>query len=90
MGDKRWRALSEVERQRVVDKIRDKWLEDRIGTVPADVTYDRWLRSQPIAFQDEVLGRSKAILFRKGLSIDRFVDRKGRELTVQELKGLLE
>lgn len=90
MGDNRWRALTEVQRQRAVDKIRDKWLSDRIGTVPADVTYDRWLRSQPIAFQNEVLGRSKAILFRKGLNIDRFVDRGGRELTIQELKGLVE
>jgi hypothetical protein len=90
MGDNRWRTLSEVDRQKAVDALRDKWLVDRIGTVPADITYDGWLRTQPIAFQDEVLGRSKATLFRKGLSLDRFVDRTGRELTVQELKGLLE
>ena len=90
MGDNRWKSLSEVDRQKAVDALRDKWLVDRIGTVPADITYDGWLRTQPIAFQNEVLGRSKATLFRKGLPIDRFVDRTGRELTIQQLKELLE
>jgi len=56
------------------------------GQVPADTTYDAWLRRQSREFQDEVLGERKAALFREGVKVDRFVDRRGRELTLDELK----
>lgn len=56
------------------------------GQVPADQDYDTWLRKQPRAFQVEVLGETKAKLFRAGLKMDRFVDRKGQEFTLDELK----
>lgn len=56
------------------------------GQVPADQDYDTWLRKQPKSFQDEVLGATKAKLFRAGLKMDRFIDRKGSELTLAELK----
>lgn len=56
------------------------------GQVPADQDYDTWLRKQPRAFQVEVLGETKAKLFRAGLKMDRFIDRKGSELTLDELK----
>jgi SPP1 gp7 family putative phage head morphogenesis protein len=56
------------------------------GQVPADQDYDAWLRRQPRDFQDEVLGKTKAKLFRAGLKMERFVDRRGNELTLDELK----
>lgn len=56
------------------------------GQVPASLTYDAWLRKQPAAFQDEVLGPTKAKLFREGLAMDRFVDRSGHEYTLDELR----
>jgi len=56
------------------------------GQVPADQTYDGWLRKQPKAFQDDVLGVRKAELFRGGLKVDRFVDRSGQEFTLDELR----
>lgn len=57
------------------------------GQVPADLTYGEWLKKQPAAFQDDVLGPSKAKLFRQGgVPVDRFVDRAGRELTLAELR----
>lgn len=58
------------------------------GEVPGDLSYSDWLRRQPKAFQDEVLGTTKAALFRKGeLPLDRFVDlRTGREYTLDELR----
>ena len=90
IGGRVWGSMSAEDRQRAVDAVRDKWLRDRIGTVPSDLTYDGWLRRQPVEFQNEVLGRAKAVLFRKGLKIDRFVDRGGRELSVPELRKLLE
>jgi SPP1 gp7 family putative phage head morphogenesis protein len=57
------------------------------GQVPGDLTYGEWLKRQPAAFQDDVLGTSKGKLFRLGeLPVDRFVDRAGRELTLAELR----
>jgi SPP1 gp7 family putative phage head morphogenesis protein len=57
------------------------------GQVPADVTYQEWLMKQPAARQDEILGVSKGKLFRDGgLTLDRFVDRKGHEFTLAELR----
>jgi SPP1 gp7 family putative phage head morphogenesis protein len=57
------------------------------GQVAGDVTYNDWLRRQPVEFQDDVLGVAKARLFRQGgLTLDRFVDRAGREYTLDELR----
>tara|TARA_R100001443_G_scaffold115333_2_gene132853 strand:+ start:3535 stop:4581 length:1047 start_codon:yes stop_codon:yes gene_type:complete len=56
------------------------------GQVSTELNYDRWLRQQPKEFQNEVLGISKAKLFRAGLEMDRFVDRKGNELNLNQLK----
>lgn len=56
------------------------------GQVAADLDYDAWLRRQPVAFQDDVLGVSKAKLFRAGLKMDRYVDRAGQEYTLEELR----
>ncbi len=68
----------------------DKWARGRIrelvGPVPASETYQTWLTKQSKAFQDEVLGETRAKLFRQGgLTLDRFVDHSGRELTLREL-----
>ena len=57
------------------------------GQVSSELNYDRWLRKQPVDFQDEVLGKSKAKLFRSGgVALDRFVDNSGREYTLAQLK----
>jgi hypothetical protein len=55
--------------------------------VAASVTYQDWLKRQPKEVQDDILGVSKAQLFRKGdLPLDRFVDRAGHEYTLDELR----
>jgi SPP1 gp7 family putative phage head morphogenesis protein len=57
------------------------------GQVAASVTYQDWLKRQPKEVQDDILGVSKAQLFRKGdLPLDRFVDRAGHEYTLDELR----
>ncbi len=56
------------------------------GQVADSTTYDSWLRKQPREFQDEVLGSSKADLFRSGLTLDRYVTRAGKEYTLDQLK----
>lgn len=50
-------------------------------------SYEDWLRRQPTEVQDQVLGRTRARLWRAGeISIDRFTDSRGRILTLEELK----
>jgi len=59
------------------------------GAVPAKTTYPEWLKKQPIAIQNEVLGKGKARLFRRGkVKFDRFVDPTGKALTLIELEAL--
>jgi SPP1 gp7 family putative phage head morphogenesis protein len=60
-------------------------IRELTGTVPASTTYDQWLRSQSASFQDDVLGKGKAKLFRDGLTLDKFVDDTGREFTLAQL-----
>lgn len=56
------------------------------GQVPGDMNYEQWLKKQPGDVQNDVLGKTKADLFRKGgLPLDRFVD-DGRMLTLDELR----
>ncbi len=68
-------------------RVRRRFIDGNIGQVPASQTYQQWLKRQPKGFQDEVLGKSKAKLFRKGgLSLDRFVDASGQEYTLEQLR----
>lgn len=54
--------------------------------VPVSVSYEDWLRRQPVRFQNDVLGVTKGKLFRQGnLSLDRFVDSSDRELSLFEV-----
>jgi SPP1 gp7 family putative phage head morphogenesis protein len=56
------------------------------GQVPADVTYGQWIKRQPVEFQNEVLGKGKATLYRRGVvPIEKFIDNKYRPLTLDKL-----
>lgn len=73
----------------------DAFARDRrrqlIGQVPAAKTYNSWLKSQTKEFQDEVLGPTRAEMFRKNeITLDKFVARDGDVLTLDQLrrKGL--
>jgi len=58
------------------------------GRVPADQTYDEWLRRQPKEVQEDALGKTKAKLFRDGMKIEKFSDPKsGRTYTLDELRA---
>ncbi len=55
--------------------------------VGGDVTYSGWLKRQPAAFQDDVLGKARGALFRRGkLPIEKFTDRRGATLTLDQLR----
>lgn len=68
----------------------DKFARGRVreltGQTPSSTTYQQWLGRQSKSFQDEVLGKTKARLFRDGgLQLDKFVNRAGDELTLSQL-----
>lgn len=59
------------------------------GQVSATETYGTWLKKQPATVQDEALGPTRGALFRNGgLSVDRFTNRAGEELTLNQLRML--
>lgn len=50
-------------------------------------TYAQWLKRQPAATQDDILGPARGKLFRSGkLTVDRFVDMKGKRIPLAELQ----
>lgn len=57
------------------------------GQVPADMTYEQWLKKQPADRQDQVLGPVRGKLFREGrLPLEAMYDDKGQFLTIEELR----
>lgn len=67
---------------------RGKKVRELAGQVPAAQSYQEWLKGQTKAFQEDVLGKAKAKLFREGgLTLEKFVDRKGKEYTLKELRS---
>jgi len=60
------------------------------GEVPAVQKLGEWLRGQPIATQESILGKAKAALFRRGVvPIKRFVDVPTlRPLKLRELERI--
>ncbi len=60
-----------------------------IGQVTGATKYENWLKRQPVAFQEEVLGKKRAKLFRSGdITLDKFMDEKYRVIPLKELRKL--
>jgi SPP1 gp7 family putative phage head morphogenesis protein len=56
------------------------------GAVPEKTNYRKWLKTQPKAIQDKVLGKTKAELFRSGrVSISKFVGKDLKPLTLKQI-----
>lgn len=58
------------------------------GQVPDTTTFGEWLKKQPVGVQEEVLGVTKAKLFRQGLPIERFTDANLKPLNLSQLRKL--
>lgn len=85
-GDAKWKRMTPKQRNSAIKVEREAWGQRVVGTVPNDVSYNTWLKRQPVGFQDDVLGATKGKLFREGgLSMDKFVDRTGQELNLSQL-----
>lgn len=60
-----------------------------VGEVPAQQNYSQFLKAQTKDFQEEVLGVTKARLFRQGgLPLEKFINTAGKELTLDQLRRL--
>lgn len=57
------------------------------GIVPTATTYADWIKRQPVAVQNEILGSKRAAAMRSGrVQWDDLFDDKGRWLTLDDLK----
>lgn len=76
--EKRLDGLRGPQRRRAIDRM--------VGRVPAETTYQQWLKGQSASFQDEVLGPTRGRLFRAGeLDLKGFVDNSGEQWTLRQL-----
>lgn len=50
-------------------------------------SYQEWLARQPEAVQNDILGPKRARLYRAGMGVDKFVDRAGETLTLDQLRA---
>jgi len=58
------------------------------GPVPADLKYDDWMRRQPAAVQDEILGPGRAELFRSGqVSLRDMIRQDGTVVRLDQLRS---
>jgi SPP1 gp7 family putative phage head morphogenesis protein len=58
------------------------------GQVPKDQSFGDWLGKKPVAFQDELLGKGKAQLWRDGkIALTDLVNQDARPLTLAELRA---
>lgn len=68
------------------DEYARRRVRELTGTTPAKTTYEEFLNRQTVGFQNEVLGKTRAELFRAGgLKLDRFTDSEHMPLSVHEL-----
>ena len=68
--------------------IPDRTQSSQYGQVPADWTYNDWLKHQSVTVQNEILGDARANAYRKsGESINKFID-DGRFYTLKELREI--
>lgn len=58
------------------------------GEVPNASTFASWLKKQPAATQDEVLGPTRGRMYRAGqVGVEGFLNNKGKLLTLDQLKA---
>lgn len=79
-------SATSAQLQGLTGQARRRALDRMIGRVPASTTYQQWLGTQTVSFQNEVLGTTRARLFRKGeIDLAGFVDGSGQQWTLREL-----
>ena len=86
---KDWTAKSKRTQNAIIDSMRKDWAKKFVGGVPNNYNYETFLQNQSEAFQNRVLGKKRAELFRLGnLNLNSFSDSQGRVLTLRQLFDL--
>lgn len=85
-----WDEFSGERKRAEVERIRQEIWDTKVGRVDRKLSYDDWLRTRSREFQDDTLGKEKADLFRKGLTLDKFVDNIGKPISLSTLKAKYE
>lgn len=81
------KSWSELSGKRLREKVPVGVRASMNGEVPADLTYEEWLRKQPVEFQKDTLGPARYLLWTRGkLSLTDMTDARNRPLTVAELR----
>jgi hypothetical protein len=81
-----FRRIAEEE-GKTIQQVRSEWADANVGRAPAATNYEQWLRGQDPDFQDQVLGKSRAAMFREGASIGDFVTSTGQPKRVADLSA---
>ena len=65
-----------------------KQYKDKFEPASSKLSYSGWLKRQDASIQNEVLGTTRAKLFRSGkISLGRFTDKTGKVLTLNQLEA---
>lgn len=89
VGADKWKTMSVKQRNDAIRARRSKWAFENVGEVSSKVNYQEWLKGQSKEFQDDILGPTKGEMFRNGMTLDKFVDSKGKPYSVARLKAEL-
>lgn len=69
-----------------VSSVRSEWERAHVGTIPASVSFEEWLRASSAKFQDAHLGRRLAAEFRAGrLTLSDIAKRSARQYDFDDL-----
>lgn len=72
-----------------MDEVKGKTRSSMDGQVPAEMNYEEWLKTKSAGFQDEMLGVSKARLWRADkISFHDLIDQSGRPRSLKELREI--
>jgi len=59
------------------------------GKVPGDISFADWLRTKSQSFQDDLLGPSRARMWRNGdITLTQLVDMRGNPMTLDQLESI--
>lgn len=88
---KSWDTLLEESnlKKRDLDKVPAGTRASMDGQVPAQKTYEEWLKGKSESFQRQVLGDGRYELWKDGsVKAAQFIDQRGNPLTIDELKKI--
>ncbi|MDD4390239.1 MAG: hypothetical protein PHW03_05485 [Eubacteriales bacterium] len=71
-----------------IDEMKPGTRSSDLGQVPADMSFDAFLKRHDANYVDELLGKGKAQLWRDGkITLSQLISQEGRPLTLNELKA---